>query len=139
MPKPRKVKWLDAPEAKDYDAARSYLSLFVPPADLEELIEALTNTPTVGSWHAKDILRAARLPLLTKTESSEVAEKLIHIKEGVALSPILLVCVRQDVVLQIADGYHRTCAACLTDEDALVPGRLVFDERRGTPVADRAS
>ena len=126
----RKIKWLDEPEAKDYEAARSYLSLFVPPADLEELISGLTSSPTVGAWHAKDVLRAARLPLLTKTDSSEVAQKLIHIKEGVALSPILLVCVRQRVVLQIADGYHRTCAVCLPTEDGLVPGRLVFDERR---------
>lgn len=129
----KKIKWLDEPETKDYDAARSYLSLFVGPAELEELVNALATAPTVGSWHAKDILRAADLPLLSKNESSEVAEKLIHIKEGVALSPILLVCVRQNVVLQIADGYHRTCAACLTDEDALVPGRIVFDDQRSAP------
>jgi len=123
---PKKIKWLDEPEAKDYAAARSYLSLFVPPADLDELIGALTNTPTTGSWHAKDILRAAHLPLLTKIDSAEVAGKLLHIRGGVALSPILLVCVRQNVVLQIADGYHRTCAAYLTHEDALVPGRVLF-------------
>jgi len=121
----KKVKWLEEPEEKDYAAARSYLSLFVPQAELDEVIDGLAKAPA-GSWRAKDILRAAQLPLLSKTESAEVAEKLTHIKSGIALSPILLVCVRSNVVLQIADGYHRTCAAYLTDEDTLVPGRLLF-------------
>ncbi|HEX2703158.1 MAG TPA: hypothetical protein VHM72_06975, partial [Solirubrobacteraceae bacterium] len=59
-------------------------------------------------------------------KSTEVAEKLEHIKHGVPLSPILLICLLDDVILQIADGYHRTCAAYLTDEDTLVPGLLLF-------------
>jgi hypothetical protein len=46
----------------------------------------------------------------------------------VPLSPILLICLLDDVVLQIADGYHRTCSAYITDEDTLVPGRLLFAE-----------
>jgi hypothetical protein len=127
----KKIRWLEEPEAKDYAAARSYLSLFVPEAELDELIEGLTQAP-VGSWRAKDILRAAHLPLLTKTESTEVAEKLGHNRGVIALSPILLVCVRREVVVQIADGYHRTCAAFLTDEDSLVPGRLLMLGPGGT-------
>ncbi len=127
----KKIRWLEEPEAKDYAAARSYLSLFVPEAELDELIEGLTQAP-VGSWRAKDILRAENLPLLTKTESTEVAEKLGHIRGVIALSPILLVCVRREVVVQIADGYHRTCAAFLTDEDSLVPGRLLMLGPGGT-------
>ncbi len=43
-----------------------------------------------------------------------------------AISPILIVVLRPDVVAQIADGYHRTCAAYLCDEDTLVPGRILF-------------
>ncbi len=121
----KKIKWLEEPEEKDYAAARSYLSLFVPQAELDEIIDGLAQAPA-GSWRAKDILRAAHLPLLTKTQSTEVAEKLAHIKGGIALSPILLVCVRREIVVQIADGYHRTCAAFLTDEDSLVPGRLLL-------------
>ena len=121
----KKIKWLDEPEEKDYAAARSYLSLFVPQAELDGIIDGLEQAPA-GSWRAKDILRAAHLPLLTRTESTEVAEKLGHIKSGIALSPILLVCARTEVVAQIADGYHRTCAAFLTDEDSLVPGRLLM-------------
>ena len=121
----RRVRWLDEPEEKDYAAAHSYLSLLVPVPVLDGLIEALKSAPK-GSWRAKDILRAAHLPLLSGAKSAEVAEKLGHVKQGIALSPILLVVLREEIVLQIADGYHRTCAACLTDEDSLVPGRLLF-------------
>jgi hypothetical protein len=121
----KKVKWLDEPEEKDYAAARSYLSLLVPEPALDGLISSLAKA-TRGSWRAKDILRAARLPLLTGAKSTEVAEQLGHIRRGIEISPILLVVLREEVVLQIADGYHRTCAGYLTDEDTLVPGRLLF-------------
>jgi hypothetical protein len=122
---PAKIDWLKEPEEKDYAAARSYLSLLVPESALSGVIKRLSEAPA-GSWRAKDILRAAHLPLLTKSKSTEVAEKLEHIKHGVPLSPILLICLLDDVVLQIADGYHRTCSAYITDEDTLVPGRLLF-------------
>jgi hypothetical protein len=120
-----KVKWLDEPEDKDYAAAKSYLSLLVPDDDLEPLIERL-RIATSGRWRAKDILRAAHLPLLTAKQSEEVAEKLAKVRAKEALSPILLVVLRADVVAQIADGYHRTCAAFLAHEDSLVPGRILF-------------
>ncbi|MGD0386680.1 MAG: hypothetical protein ABSB73_11155 [Solirubrobacteraceae bacterium] len=120
-----KVRWLDEPEDKDYAAAQSYLSLLVGADDLEPLIERLRNAPS-GRWRAKDILRAAHLPLLSAKQSEEVAEKLAKVRAKEALSPILLVVLRADVVMQIADGYHRTCAAFLAHEDSLVPGRILF-------------
>jgi hypothetical protein len=123
--KPKKVAWLKEPEDKDYAAARSYLSLLVAPSELDAVTSALPDA-AMGAWRAKDILRAANLPLLTKHDSSEVAEKLAHAKARVPLSPILLVVLRDEIVLQIADGYHRTCAAYLVNEDTLVPGRLHF-------------
>lgn len=119
-----KIEWLAEPEDKDFAAAHSYLSLLVPDADLDALVERLRNAPA-SRWRAKDILRAARLPVLRAKDSEEVAEKLAKIHAGEPLSPILLVTLRPDVVAQIADGYHRTCAAFLTHEDALVPGRIV--------------
>jgi hypothetical protein len=122
---PTKVKWLDQPEDKDYAAAQSYLSLLVAASDLDPLITRLRSAP-VGRWRAKDILRAARLPLLSAKQSEEVAEKLAKVRAKEPLSPILLVVLSADVVTQIADGYHRTCAAFLSHEDALVPGRIVF-------------
>ena len=121
----KKVRWLEEPEEKDYAAARSYLSLLVPEKELEALIRRL-RTATEGRWRAKDILRAARLPVLRAAESDEVAEKLAKVRAREPLSPILLVVLRPDVAAQIADGYHRTCAAMLTDEDSLVPGRILF-------------
>jgi hypothetical protein len=121
----RKVRWLEDPEEKDYAAARSYLSLKVAPEALDPLIDRLRTAP-VGSWRAKDILRAAKLPLLDAKRSAEVAEKLAKIAAKEAISPILLVALRPEVTVQIADGYHRTCAAFITHEDALVPGRIVF-------------
>jgi hypothetical protein len=58
----------------------------------------------------KDILRAARLPLLHAADP-EVAKDLRRVAKGTALSPILLV--RGDLAaglpLQIADGYHGVC------------------------------
>ena len=97
----------------------------MPDDQLDGLIERL-RTATNGNWRAKDILRATRLPLLAAAQSAEVAEKLAKVRAKEALSPILLVVLRADVVAQIADGYHRTCAACLCDEDTLVPGRILF-------------
>ena len=93
------------------------------PGPLE--IASLKNAPS-GRWRAKDILRATRLPLLRASESEEVAEKLEKIRANARLSPILIVILRPDVVAQIADGHHRTCAAYLAHEDTLVPGRILF-------------
>jgi hypothetical protein len=120
-----KVAWLAEPGEKDYAAARSYLSLLVAPNELDALVAALPAAAT-GSWRAKDILRAARLPLIHRQDSSEVAEHFAHIEDELALSPVLLVVLRGERVLQIADGYHRTCAAYIAGEDSLVPGRLHF-------------
>ena len=119
------VRWLDEPEEKDYTAARSYLSLIVAPDELDDLIKRLRTAP-LGEWRAKDILRAARLPLLGPKQSEEVAEKLAKVRAKEPLSPILIVAPERKSRVQIADGYHRTCAAYLAHEDTLVPGRILF-------------
>jgi hypothetical protein len=120
-----RVRWLDEPEDKDYAAARSYLSLLVPESALDPLIVKL-RIATTGSWRAKDILRATGLPLLRAKDSLEVVDKLAKIAAKEPISPILLVVLGPELRTQIADGYHRTCAAFLTHEDALVPGRILF-------------
>jgi hypothetical protein len=121
----RKIRWLDEPELKDYAAARSYLSLLIADSELDALIERLRGAMS-GSWRAKDILRASRLPLLGESDSAEVAEKLEKVRNREPISPILLVMLAPGQVTQIADGYHRTCAAYLVNEDTLVPGRILF-------------
>ena len=120
----KKPKWLNEPEEKDYAAARTYLSLLLAPDELSEAVALLREAPE-GAWRAKDVLRAAKLPLLKRKQSSEVAEKLEHIAGGTPISPILLIHDGRDR-LEIADGYHRACAACLVDEDSQVPGRLAL-------------
>jgi hypothetical protein len=120
----KKPKWLGEPEEKDYVAAQSYLSLLLAPDQLSEAVALLRTSPE-GAWRAKDILRAAGLPLLSGKHSGEVAQKLEHVASGTAISPILLVHDGRGR-LEIADGYHRACAACLLDEDTQVPGRLAL-------------
>lgn len=57
------VKWADAPAQHDYPSAASFLRLVAAPAQVESLTAQLEQAPTVLQ-RDKDILRAARLPLL---------------------------------------------------------------------------
>jgi hypothetical protein len=119
-----KIRWLDDPEEKDYLAAHSFLSMVLAPASLSETIAALRTAP-LGHWAAKDLLRAAGLPPLRPKQSAEVAEKLKKIKDGIPISPVLLIGGIRDYLV-IGDGYHRASAAYRVDEDAQVPGRLLW-------------
>jgi hypothetical protein len=113
--------WKDEPEAEDFPAARSYLSLLVGPVAAAKLSKALRKTQTLEHYAAKDILRASRLALLEK-DDAEVAADLEKVTSGEKLSPVLLV---QGNPLWIADGYHRVCASYHLDEKTLVPCRVV--------------
>ena len=113
--------WKDEPEAQDFPAAKSYLSLLVGPLSAAKLSKALRKTQALNYYAAKDILRASCLPLLA-TDDSEVAADLKKVKSGEKLSPVLLV---QGTPLWIADGYHRVCASYHLDEKTLVPCRTV--------------
>jgi hypothetical protein len=126
MAKPRPIRWLTLPEDKDFLAARSFLSMLVDPSQLDATVEALRASPE-GDWAAKDILRAAGLPALRPKQSTEVEEKLKKIKGGTPISPALLIGGIRDYLV-IADGYHRVSAAHRVDEDARVPGRLLWKD-----------
>lgn len=119
------VQWQDEPEAQDYPAAASYLSLLAAPAIVDSTVAAFRSAGSVH-FKAKDILRASGLGLLP-TDNPHVASDLRKIAKGKALSPVLLV--RGDVATgrpaQIADGYHRVCASYHTDENTDVPVRIV--------------
>jgi hypothetical protein len=119
------VKWLDEPEAHDYDAAATYLSMLAEKDAVDKTVAALKSGLPVYQ-EAKDILRAAGLALLPES-NTHVRVDLAKISDGKKLSPILLV--RGSAVggyaLQIADGYHRVCASYLTDENTTIPCRLV--------------
>lgn len=105
----------------DYPAAESYLSLLVGRKGARKLVKALQDQDHTIYHAAKDLLRAAQLPLLPRNDS-EVATDLNKVKLGARLSPVLLV--RGDP-LWVADGYHRICASYYVDEKSEVPCRIV--------------
>ena len=119
----RAIQWLDAPEAHDYPAARSYLSLLFTSATATKLVQRLRRAPVV-EFKAKDIFRASGLSLLG-ISNSHVERDRRKIRQGCGLSPLLLV--RQEALgrVIIADGYHRLCAVYSADEDALIPCKIV--------------
>ena len=119
------VTWLPQPAKHDYAAAINYLTLLMKPATATRVVDKLATVDDTP-FHAKDILRAARLPLLGDDDAS-VARELGKVSAGTAISPILLVrgSLEHGMALQIADGYHRTCAAYHLGEDQLIPVRIV--------------
>src|ERR1700722_17627356 len=119
------VKWLDEPPAHDYAAAAGYLTMGAGPHPGGKTTAASRDPKTVYR-QAKDILRAAPLALLPKS-NVHVKADLAKIGTGKKLSPILLVRGTADgsTPLQIADGYHRVCASYVRDENTDIPCRLV--------------
>jgi hypothetical protein len=119
------VTWACAPDEHDYPAAESYLRL-IAGADLVGVCSSLLSQAATVTQQAKDILRAARLPLLP-ADHPHVAKDLKKVARGTPLSPILLI--RGDITTgraaQIADGYHRVCASYHLDENTDIPCRLV--------------
>ena len=117
------VSWLPDVEKHDYAAAVSYLSLLFPDAKAAAIVARL-RPAKVRPFKAKDIFRAARLPLLGPTNSHVVKDSAM-IRRGQGLSPILLVRNRRGARVEIADGYHRLCAVYLFDEDAPIACKIV--------------
>lgn len=117
------LRWLDAPEAHNYPAALSYLSLLLDEATAAGHVGALKGVP-VTWFKAKDIFRASALSLLG-VSNGHVEKDRVKITKGMALSPILLVRDPAHGKVIIADGYHRLCAVYSVDEDALVPCKIV--------------
>jgi hypothetical protein len=127
--KSKKEHWESKPDAHDYPAAADYLSLILPAAAVEPLVEQLKQAP-VCTRKAKDLLRASGLAALD-AGNVHVALDLDKVKRGQKLSPVLLVRGRlgEGVALTIADGYHRICASYHLDEDADIPCRFADLDR----------
>ena len=123
MSKP-KLEWAEKGEAEDFDAAVHFLSLLCSDTKANALVKSLRNSELV-EHAAKDLLRAAHLPLLPSDES-HVDDDLKRIQKGKALAPVLLVRgnVARGLSLIVADGYHRICAVCYFDESAPIPCRI---------------
>jgi hypothetical protein len=119
-----KLKWSEKEEGEDFEAAFKYLSLLCSDRKASAIVKSLRGSKVL-EHAAKDILRAAELPLLPSDES-HVSEDLKRIQKGKPLAPVLLV--RGDLAnglpLVVADGYHRICAIVYFDESAPVRCRV---------------
>jgi hypothetical protein len=126
----KNVSWKADPDQHDYPAAAAYLSLLAEDELVKQVIADLKAAP-LAHGKAKDLLRASRLPLLPR-DDQHVAADIAKINAGKALSPVLLIRgeVRNDIALQIADGYHRVCASYHLGEDTDIPYRMAVLDRR---------
>jgi hypothetical protein len=124
-----KEHWKNEPDEHDYPAARDYLTLITTETVADRLVAELQAAPLTHR-KAKDILRASRLALLP-ADNVHVAKDLDKVKNGKALSPVLLVRghthpdfhTADDLL--IADGYHRVCASYHLDENTDIPCKLI--------------
>jgi len=123
MAKEVTITWLDKPEAHDYPAALSYLTLLQDENTARRLVGRLKKAP-MGRFKAKDIFRASGLSLLG-VNNSHVNADWKKIKSGNGVSPLLLVRDAANGRVVIADGYHRLCAVYSFDEDAVIPCKIV--------------
>jgi hypothetical protein len=125
-----KVYWKSEPDEHDYPAASAYLSLIAGAAQTDGVVARL-KAASLDYHKAKDVLRAAALPLLPESDP-HVASDLKKIAHETRLSPVLLVRgdLSRGIPLQIADGYHRVCASYHTDENTDIPCHIVDRDPR---------
>lgn len=121
--RPPKILWLESPEAHDYPAAKTYLSLTLPEKAAARYVAALRRAG-LGHFKAKDVFRASGLSLLG-VSNAHVEKDREKIRRGTRLSPLLLVRDTANGRVIVADGYHRLCAVYSFDEDALIPCKIV--------------
>ena len=119
----KKVRWFAEPEAHNYPAAESYLSLIYPVSGARRLVRRLRDAK-VSTFKAKDIFRASGHSLLG-VSNAHVERDRSKIREGRKLSPLLLVRDPARGKVIVADGYHRLCAVYSFDETAEIPCKIV--------------
>lgn len=117
----KEICWRDEPDDHNFPAAENYLTLHFARETARGLVGRARYVP-MEWFKARDILRASKLPLLGD-DHTQVRKNLFRIRDGRALSPVVLV--RSSAGLIVADGYHRVCAALHHDHDALVPAKIV--------------
>jgi len=117
------VSWLGAPEAHNFPAAKSYLSLILSEKEANKSVAALRRAK-LSHFKAKDIFRASGLSLIGVSNAHIERDK-EKIMRGKKLSPLLLVRDAAHGKVIVADGYHRLCAVYSFDEDAVIPCKIV--------------
>jgi hypothetical protein len=123
MAKKFRIAWFDEPEAHNYPAAHSYLSLIYDDKTAERFVKRLRGAKVVD-FKSKDIFRASALSLLGVSNFfvEKDRQKILH---GKKLSPILLVRDPDHGRVIVADGYHRLCSVYSFDEEAPIPCKIV--------------
>jgi len=123
MSKEKEIAWLSSPEDKNYPAAHSYLALLYSEKEAAGLVTKLRKAK-ITEFKAKDIFRASQLSLLG-ISNSHVKKDQKKIRNGIHLSPLLLVRSPQHGKVVIADGYHRLCAVYQHHEDIWIRCKIV--------------
>lgn len=121
--KKQTIKWFKGPEAHDYPAAESYLSLVFTDGEVKDIVSRLKKAAP-KLFKAKDIYRASNKSILG-VSNSHVEANIRKIKKGKKMSPILLVRDTKNRITIIADGYHRLCGVYHFNEDCYIPCRIV--------------
>ena len=116
------ISWLEVPEEHDYPAAQSYLTLAFDEETARAYVRRLRKAKII-EFKSKDIFRASGLSLLG-VSNSHVEKDVKKIRNGKALSPLLLVRLPNLGKVIVADGYHRLCAVYAIDEDAVIPCKI---------------
>jgi hypothetical protein len=123
MAKRFKIAWLAEPEAHNYPAAHSYLSLLFDSKAATKYVSRLRAAKVV-EFKSKDIFRASQLSQLG-VSNFFVEKDRKKILDGKRLSPILLVRDPANGRVIVADGYHRMCSVYSFDEEAPIPCKIV--------------
>ncbi len=119
----KQPQWHDEVEADDFEAAESYLQLIHTARRSAQIVAALRRAKP-ARFRAKDVFRASQLSQLG-VSNERVARDRKKIRDGIPLSPILLVRDEAHGKVVVADGYHRLCAVYEVKEDAWIPCRIV--------------
>lgn len=121
--KVKEIKWIPDEEEHDYPAAESYLRILYNEDRVADMI-ARFRSAAIVQFEAKDIFRASQLPMLSVSDSY-VEKDRKKIREGISLSPLLLLRDEPNSKVVIADGYHRLCAIYEFDEDAWIRCKII--------------
>jgi hypothetical protein len=117
------IKWRKLPQKHDYPAARAYMNLLLQPREAKKVVDKLKRAK-VEEFAAKDIFRAAQVPLLPMSDTDVKKDRRLILRKT-PLSPLLLYRDPAFRRLIIADGYHRLCAVYSFDEQAMIPCQIV--------------
>jgi hypothetical protein len=118
-----RIKWRAEVEKGNYPAAESYLTLLYDQTRVTKIISRLRSAG-ITRFKAKDIFRASGLSLLG-VSNYHVEKDRNRIRDGIKLSPLLLVRDEKTGRVVVADGYHRLCAVYGFDEDAWIDCKII--------------